>query len=1049
MPIYTDQPDPSWPESVGRREAILWVGSSAPATPEDLKPLLALPWRAVYIDGASAIDTEVVEGLELGDLRPRFYSADEGPKTVPPNRVPFYDLRGPAGDVTWDGTGDAPGLLRRMSMLNRWPAARWVFCVGVESEGDWMALSNAQSLSDAFRNLIVVSPSGGWHDGLDANTDSAFVWIADAGALGDLLSRVRYPDLTEGSTVSVRTQDGGITTVDLGRAIDQSSPILADFEFIPSSVTLRQAKPTEDLLRVLLTDPSGSWEPYAAGVAFPRWESIVETLRRYLPAFVEDGPGASMTAWIDAEPASGATTALRHVGLELARQGFPVLVARPRGQPPEFSRLKAFLQAGSDRLAEEGVSVPEVPWILLFDVEHVQVHWDVVRGMASGLKKLQRSVVVVAVRPTDSKPPEGEYRALGRNADLGPALTSTVSEGEALSLGEHFGRFLPPSVSRSRSEWLTFLEDTVRTTPEGRKSLFWLALRFWLFLLPGSGRSIRDWIAAKANDLTAGSPEVTAGLLEICALARYRLLAPSEILHVEAARALRRVGWDRSNPLGIVVEDIGHADGLTVLHPLIGEELLRLTLERPEYLAAVEKESCVGLLDLELHLLARIMRRPAIASPVGSILAEKLVTTGLRVDPRDSPRNYQVRDRIVAILEKAPDSLWDKSQVFNHHLARARRYLAVAPPSEAWTETQRREQFELSENHLLDAIEYVRPDDPEREESPLNLRVSLALTLDYRSRFESEMGHLELAEQYRRRADVAFQDAQALDADNSYVLENYARFKLREAELLASGQRKTRLVVEAVTLLELELHALDSTHRDEAILSELARAYEMLEKGEGLKLLRRRADRGEEAAVVALAKLALYHASDEDREARLIEARELLEGLPYPERGWLGLLSLYRVVTELEPLNFARRLDVLQELDGISGVPWPLQLRLEFGILLFQAGDETTRRHGKDVFTDVRDQMGARTATLRVPPELKFLMDPASDFQKPLEMSIRIKDTSSAGRNVWAVPEGWYNVDVPLRPFMFGGRLREGDERDCLIQFTNFGPQAVPPTTLS
>ena len=75
---------------------------------------------------------------------------------------------------------------------------------------------------------------------------------------------------------------------------------------------------------------------------------------------------------------------------------------------------------------------------------------------------------------------------------------------------------------------------------------------------------------------------------------------------------------------------------------------------------------------------------------------EDMVTTALRVDPYEAPRNYQVRDRIVELLEQAPDSLWDASQLFNHHLASRVGTSLCDPPNDEWTTEARREQLQLN-----------------------------------------------------------------------------------------------------------------------------------------------------------------------------------------------------------------------------------------------------------------------------------------------------------------------------------------------------------------
>jgi hypothetical protein len=156
---------------------------------------------------------------------------------------------------------------------------------------------------------------------------------------------------------------------------------------------------------------------------------------------------------------------------------------------------------------------------------------------------------------------------------------------------------------------------------------------------------------------------------------------------------------------------------------------------------------------------------------------------------------------------------------------------------------------------------------------------------------------------------------------------------------------------------------------------------------------------------------------------------------------------LYAVTRSLTPLDFAKRLGLLETLDADSGFAWPLQYRLEYAILLFQVGDAPTRRKGKQEFQDLRQQLPVRSGSVTVPDELRFLADPATGFKTRLRTTMRVKDVTGYGRNYIAIPEGWINVTVPFRPYLFGSALRPGAERDCFIEFSNFGPQAVPVTT--
>ena len=1041
-------PDPTWALIVSQRHANLWIGPDlTAASAQPVSEWIAKPWRAVFIDAWTGLDRDSLPGTDIGPLKPRLYSNDAGPPRVPQNRVPIYDLSGPAGDAGSHSHDDMVGLFRRMTMLRRAPHVRWTIVVGVESTSAQSALHKAQQLSSAFRDIILVSNTATLTDELEATTDRAVIWRAGLGELCELLSSVDPDTAFLDLSIAVRSQSG-ITTVALEKAVDHSSPITTEFEVIPATASLQTYDPNKKLLQTFLDDPTKDWLPYAAGVPFSRTEAMRKQLLTLLKAFEKEGASASFTAWLPAEPASGATTALRQLGIGIARRGYPVLVARPIIQEIDFSRLSVFLRGASDVLAVEHISVSELPWIVLFDAEHVQLQWDVIHGMVSRLRRQGRPVVAVCVSPTDWVPTQGEYRALGHNITLGDPLPNSLSENEAELVGQHFDKFLGPTLTRSRGEWVSFLDETVRSGAQGRRSLFWLALRFWLFRVPGAGESIRTWIRSQATSVVRDDAELQAGLLETAVLARHRLVIPSQLLTPQAAREFRRFAWDRSNTLGLANVDIDFVTGLTFVHPLIAEELLRIAANDPDMLGAVNKPSCIGVRDLELHLLGRILAKPAIANPDCLGLIEKLVTTALRVDRRNTPWNYEVRDQIVDMLERVPDAVWDSSQVFNHHLALARRSLAISPPSTAWTVDAIREQFDLSENHLLDAIENVHPDDPEREESPLNLYVSLAMTLDYRSRFEENEHNPELAAEYRGKADEAFLQAQRWDADNTYVLENFARFKIRVAETVSDQHQTAHLLVDAVALLDFERRLLSAGQRDDAILSELARAYQMITDGLGIDFLESEAARGSEVALMLLVKLSLHESNEDNRDATLRSARKRLESVAPARRTWRTIVTLYDVLSEIEPLSFKGRLSLLDELDGTPEFVWPTQLRLEYGILLYQAGDYNDRKHGRKVFQDIRAGMASSSARLQVPDELRFLSDPSSDFKTPMEMQFRVKNVSSYGRNYWVIPESWGNHQVPLRPARFGGRMRAGDERDCLIQFTAYGPEAVPPTTV-
>jgi hypothetical protein len=189
---------------------------------------------------------------------------------------------------------------------------------------------------------------------------------------------------------------------------------------------------------------------------------------------------------------------------------------------------------------------------------------------------------------------------------------------------------------------------------------------------------------------------------------------------------------------------------------------------------------------------------------------------------------------------------------------------------------------------------------------------------------------------------------------------------------MSQSEERVRLVVEAINLLELERQSDDLGQREYATIEELANAYDLLNDGEPEQQLGKLAARGSEAALVALAKLDLRRSLDEteDESRYLAAAEQFLLRVSTEQRSWRSLLPLYQIVSRRSPFAFPRRLELLDELEASGGFAWPQQLRLEYGILLFQAGDMRARRKGVDVYKALRDEMPARSSAVRVPMEL-------------------------------------------------------------------------------
>ncbi|MEQ9617175.1 MAG: hypothetical protein RLN60_03975 [Phycisphaerales bacterium] len=1044
----TANPDPAWTSTIVSRRAVLWIGKSCGADletqPDVYVPLLAQPWHSVFAD-CSVPDSVFEMATDTPSLKPftlRPITGDPDDRgRLASNRIPVFGI--PASDPIEDPMGYAA----RLKMFQRLPLQGTIFVLSRDPSGDLETVRQATKTVGEVQEIVVVSTDS---PVVDLHASRKVHWQVDARALIELLGSLTPPAdaLAAAATIAIRTPKG-IQTLDLSGAVDPSYPITDRFELVPASAVLSQVEPAPEHVLKVLRSPSESWEPYSAGVVFNRTAPYETMVTRAAKAVTNTGPDADCTLWIDAQQASGASTMLRDLLVRLSRLGLPILVARPETTNFDFQQVSSFLRSAASVADAAERPLSDTPWVIAFDAEHSMRSDDFVCGLANGLRKLNRHAVVLAIRPILPNRDRTALSATGHEETAREPMLNLLSQDEAEEFGKHLNRYLPSHQRRRETEWRDFAEESERLTGDGRQSLFWLALRFWLMRLPGADQPLRQWLSSQIETSLKGKPARLSGVLVIAALSRHRLACPARLLTDDERSAIRPLLDDVAHPLGLR-ELWGERRGsFAFAHPLFAEELLRICSTDSDLLRDAGVSQCAGLLDFELQLFERIFTRPEVGLAEVVPIIEEVVVSALRVDPRDAPQNYAARDRIVPLLERAPDSVFDSSPVFLHHLAKARRHLAADPPlSGFWNEPDvRREQLDLADGHIREALSNDNVDDEDRSEKPLNLHVSLALTYGTRADLERDCGEVSAACDYAEKAQVEFGKAQSLDPDNTYVLENFARLKLRGARDTEDESQRLRLLVDAISLLDWELAVDTDGRREDAVMESLASAYAMLEDQVGLRRLQDLASDGSESATVAIARLLVRSGAEtlsEDLGDRLREAIDLLIAIPASNATWRSRHLLYQCRSRLDPHDFEHRLDPLDELEAMGEFPWPIQLKLEYGILLYQMG---RRRDGQKVFQDLRDTMASRSGALRIPLELKYLADPKRSFRVPLRTALRVTNATSVGRNYYGVPEGWGAVDVPFRPYLFGRReIRRNDDLDCFVQFTSFGPQAVPPT---
>ena len=344
------------------------------------------------------------------------------------------------------------------------PADREVIAVGVATADDLLGLIEAAKVAPLLRRLTVVAPESlslALLAGLPL--DRLTHWVAtwadfrqlleeSATAFGGGVTRVR---------VKSNAKESELRIVDVSDCIDRSYPITQTFDLISVNVFLRDKAITEDEVRGFLEDPTKDWLPYAEGVPYPRHRQFRESLQKHLKRFGREGHAASFTAWLCVRGRRRGTTATTDLFRRGAR-GIPVLVARRDVTTFDFSQLSAFLTHASDRMAQEGISVPETPWVIAFDAEHTELHWEFIAGVCTA-KNLIRSVVVVAVAQPNSWRSESRLKAQGTNRTLGgdgALLANSVTIDESVSLGGAFAEVPAGFTPLGRLDWEKYINDT-------------------------------------------------------------------------------------------------------------------------------------------------------------------------------------------------------------------------------------------------------------------------------------------------------------------------------------------------------------------------------------------------------------------------------------------------------------------------------------------------------------------------------------------------------------------------------------------------------------
>ena len=172
--------------------------------------------------------------------------------------------------------------------------------------------------------------------------------------------------------------------------------------------------------------------------------------------------------------------------------------------------------------------------------------------------------------------------------------------------------------------------------------------------------------------------------------------------------------------------------------------------------------------------------------------------------------------------------------------------------------------------------------------------------------------------------------------------------------------------------------------------------------------------------------------------ANIKRALELIELEP-ESSNWLITKLYYDLVIELEPRNFTRQIEILEELMG-TGFHMPAQMSLEHAVLLYQVG---RYREGSEAFRNLRHLLKMSETIISLPERLRWLLRPDGRGRRLCEAIV----TEDAGPQSYARIKELGSTSAPFRPQEFDQHsMRPNSRFNCHVSFRAMGPFLRPPS---
>lgn len=1070
-------------QSLANRDAALWIGPGFDTNAEQLgllRQLIELPWRLVLCESTNATlaksletNTQATDRFNRRRGFVHLVASDPEGIELPPRALPVFFLNGRADASDREDSSQRPPRARqrrRLNMISRLGLAAPRVLFVLSSGGDYPLNDVFELWEEGFRSLLVVLSS-------DA-TDTARLddWLKVASS-APAIDHCSAPFISSISTLverasSTLTDDRYILRLRFGEEQQQELDV-TDCDLIEQPLFDRyEPIQARDLPHIEPDDLSAedlssffdrsaqSWRPFAAGLPWHRDHNVTSTLLKTLRRVEVAGCNENCVRIVACESGAGGTTLAKMLALDIARNGYPTLVARPLKFQPKATELEAFLYRVNQKasqltqsstrphVAEEGseaaAATPETPWLLVFDVQHWEGRLGEIPSLAKALARSGRPVVILAVTGpdiSDELQHDPDTKVIER-------LRHELTEVDALTLGEHLNRFLKPfGKDKTSNQWRAFWEKHRPHDMEADVASFWITLEFWLKGQLDLSESVQQWIARHFKD-AALTDDARQMLLEIAALSVERqpypeaLLPPSPDGEHPYSFVLTELRSDLP-ALALVCDGAPPSRQWAMAHDLIGRYLLKSVYFDRSQLTQLSLDAAADPVHLRLILLRRVAVRKELGRKLFTPLAMEFAVNILKLGTDGNLEYARYWKDVLEILEAMPRSIWETNRTFNHHVAISRRRIATNDELFHLSLNDKHEQLTKAIEHLEYALNRLQRTEAD-DETDLNLLNSLSLAYQNLADVERDRGSPEeLLLELRQKATETARRAQQDNPTNSYVLETFARNLLQNGRLYP--QQATLCAAEALGYIY-QAMSLDRSLLRETRLTRLANeALSMLRSADAADQLAKICAAGNPLGFLGKAWLVLVEGEEQltiDNLSRLSISKieKALAVLDEAPNSATGLLTRFRydLLTVSQPRNFEEQLNLLDELEGVANA-MPVQLQLEHAILLHQMN----RHPAANVeFRYIRDQLRNRDVYVDVPPRLRWFR--AEDGKQRI-CHARVIETRD--RRSHAKVTELDNAIVPFIPQEFGAnRMPSGMSFRCAISFGAMGPFIKPPS---